>query len=149
MIKQRKRNPDTKRSISAPPLDPSSEKKLKELAKKAIYFLKRKYGKPDEGRHRIVFFDYDNDQVIKVPISDSGIAANFQELDIQDKHLAITDLDLNLSIKYGMPILRMELVKPILMEDLKNLPDWIYDIDMVQVGHTKDGRLVAYDWDTF
>lgn len=87
--------------------------------------------------------------MIKVPISDSGIAANFQELDNQDKHLALTDLDLKLSIKYGIPILRTELVKPILIKDRKNLPDWIYDIDSVQVGHTKDGRLVAYEWDTF
>ena len=43
----------------------------------------------------------------------------------------------------------MELVKPIEMNNLKKLPDWVYSIDMVQVGYTRDGRLVAYDWDTF
>jgi hypothetical protein len=38
IIEQRKRNPNTERSILAPPLVPSSEKKLKEAAEKLFIF---------------------------------------------------------------------------------------------------------------
>lgn len=145
-------NPNTKRSISAPPLVPKNEKEIKKYSNQIISILKKKFDF-EKGRHRVVFFDRKNNEVIKIPISDSGIAANFQELDYQDDNLAITNLDEKLSIKYHIPIIRMEYVKPISMEDLEEkegkIPGWVYSIDSAQVGYTKDGRLVAYDWDTY
>jgi hypothetical protein len=146
-----KQNPDTKRSISAPPLVPENKKKFLIASKKAIHFLTKKFGKPFLGKHRVVFFDLKNDQVLKVPFKkESGIAANFQELDFQDENLAKTELDEKLSLKFGIPIIRMELVQVVDdIDDIKNLPDWVVCIDCQQVGYTKQGRLVAYDWDTF
>ncbi len=119
-------NPDTKRSISAPPLVPKNEKEIKKYSNQIISILKKKFDF-EKGRHRVVFFDTKNNEVIKIPISDSGIAANFQELDYQDINLAKTNLD----------------------EKEGKIPGWVYSIDSAQVGYTKDGRLVAYDWDTY
>ena len=143
-----KRNPNTRRSINAPPLIPETNKEFLKCVKQAIDHLTEIYGKPFKGRHRIVFIDHKNDEVLKVPSQyESGIAANFQELDIQGKHLAKTKLDEQLSVRFGIPIIRMELVQE--AGGRKNQPSWVNYIDCQQVGYTKDGRLVAYDWDTF
>lgn len=88
----------------------------------------------------------DLDQVIKVPLSDSGARGNFQEVRIQGPHYARTTLDKKLSKEFELPIIRMERVYP--LKKGEELPDWVREIDGAQVGWTRDGRLVAFDWET-
>lgn len=135
----------TPRSALAPPLVPATDEAFRQAVAHATQDLQARFGEPQEGRHRRVFFDREVNEVIKVPFEPSGIDANFQELDVQEPHLARTRLDED-STLYGIPLLRMELVEPVV--ELRGLPSWVRSIDAWQVGHTKDGRLVAYDWDT-
>lgn len=135
------------RSSEAPPLVPTSTEAFLKASQAALQDMEARFGPPlGEGRHRAVFYDREAGEVIKVPIERSGIDANFYELDLQDIILARTELDPS-STEYGIPLLRMEYVEPIPCTDHKGLPGWTLSIDCQQVGYTKDGRLVAYDWD--
>lgn len=107
--------------------------------------LESVYGPPIEGSHRTVFIDKKNDEVIKVPSQNSGDFANQQELNTQGELYAKTKLDKELTERYGYVVIRMEYVEH---SGYSKEPDWTWSIDCGQVGHTKDGRLVAYDWDT-
>lgn len=111
---------------------------------RAREIAERRYGKPiAEGRHRIVFRD--KDHVVKVPTQHSGISACFEELTIQGDIYAKTEYD-QISQEIGMPAVRMEWVEH---RGFSEEPDWTWTIDCGQVGHTNDGRLVAYDWERF
>ena len=46
----------------------------------------------------------------------------------------------------GIPLLFMERVQIPPGEDYKKFPVWIYSVDCQQVGYTKSGKLVAYDY---
>lgn len=111
--------------------------------------LQERYGEPEEGRHRRVYFDRENHEVIKVPFHESGISANYEELDTQGPIYARTSLDEELTAKYKIPVLRMEEVDVSLHYLNPDLPGWVDTIDCRQVGYTKDGRLVAFDWDRY
>jgi|GEM_PF-2341908 len=103
------------------------------------------YGSPlAVSRHRVVFRD--GDEVVKVPTRESGVAACDCELTQQGELLAKTRPDRELSKETGLPIVRMEHVEHVGWSDEL---DWTWSIDCGQVGRTKDGRLVAYDWEHF
>lgn len=96
------------------------------------------------GRHRVVYSD--GDWVLKVPTKPSGINANCHEDSCQGPNYAKAKLDTTLTEKFGIPILRMELV---VHRGFSEIPDWTWGVDGGQVGYTKDGRLVAYDWEHY
>lgn len=103
------------------------------------------YGTPiAESRHRVVFRD--GDEVIKVPLCESGIMACHCELTEQGEFYAKTRPDQDLSEQTGLPIVRMEYVEHV---GWSETPDWTWGVDCGQVGRTKDGRLVAYDWEHY
>lgn len=118
---------------------------FQDQVRRASEELEKRYGAPQEGRHRRVFLDREAGEVVKVPLFPSGLDANLQELVEQEPHLARTWLDED-SETFGLPLLRMELVEP--ASRMQPLPRWTRHIDDQQVGWTRDGRLVAYDWDT-
>jgi len=106
-------------------------------------FVKR-FGEPlGQGRHRVVF-RMTKDWVLKVPTRHSGLAANCDELSFQADGYAITEEEAALSEEFGIPIVKMEYVTHV---GWSEKPDWTWSIDGGQVGHTNDGRLVAYDWE--
>lgn len=101
-----------------------------------------RYGEPlAEGRHRTIFRD--GDWVIKVPTALSGIGACYEELSTQGECFAKTVRE-DLGREFGIPVVRMEFVTH---RGWSADPDWTWSIDCGQVGYTKDGRLVAYDWE--
>ena len=103
------------------------------------------YGEPIEvGRHRAIFRD--GDWVIKVPTRDSGIHACEEELRTQGDCFAKTTRE-DLGEEFcGVTAVRMEFMTH---RGWSEQPDWTWSIDCGQVGFTKDGRLVAYDWEHF
>ncbi len=119
----------------------------KDIQNKFLVALERAtaaYGAPvARGRHRVIFRE--GNDVIKVPTEYSGISACQLELDEQGPHLARTLLD-PLSDEVGLPCVRMEYVEHV---GFSEQPDWTWTIDCGQVGHTVDGRLVAYDWEHY
>jgi len=117
----------------------------KGIFEKAVRFTQAWYGPPiATGRHRVIFLD--GDEVIKVPSREFGILACNYELNIQGEEYARTRLDEFLSNETGLPIVRMEYVEHV---GFSEKPDWTWSIDGGQVGKTKDGRLVAYDWEHY
>jgi hypothetical protein len=115
------------------------------LFEQARAALTQVFGEPMVGRHRAVFRD--GDTVIKVPTVLSGIDANCYEehtCDNQWEPRARAWFDQELSTRFGLPILRMESVKHV---GWSEKADWTWSVDCGQVGTTKDGRLVAYDWE--
>jgi len=110
---------------------------------RARQLIEKLHGAPIAvSRHRAVFRD--GDEVIKVPTRESGIHACYCELTQQGEILARTRADRDLSEETGLPIVRMEYVEHV---GRSETPDWTWSIDCGQVGRTKDGRLVAYDWE--
>lgn len=115
---------------------------VENIFEKAVRAAKSIYGEPiGIGRHRIVF--QDKDWVIKVPISASGVKACLEEIKTKDNRHAISYKD-KMSKKLNLPIVRMEYVQHIGPQ--KHLR-WTYNVDGGQIGITKDGRIVAYDWE--
>lgn len=120
------------------------------LTLKYIRKFTRQYGTPEVGRTRAVF-DRGDGYMIKVPLNGEGFMANRSESltsESGDNFIPIakcwqeddTSLD-----KEGINVLIMEKVTPITKIDYKELPNWVGYVDCAQVGHTTDGRLVAYD----
>lgn len=118
---------------------------------RAIALCQEMYGNPiGEGRHRIVFGD--GDYVVKCPTSASGVSACDEE--VYGAHFvdmyAKTSLDPLSKEVAPINLTRMERVKRIEELDYDPiLPSWVNSIDCQQVGYTKDGRLVAYDWERY
>jgi len=97
------------------------------------------------GRHRTVFRD--GAEVVKVPSRSSGCCANDEEArtwKTPHEPRAKCRFDPILSEKLGVPVLRMEYVEHV---GWSERADWTWSVDCGQVGHTADGRLVAYDWE--
>lgn len=105
----------------------------------------KKFGQPVGcGRHRIVFRD--GDTVVKFPTQESGAFANEHEANTNNELCAKAWIDEELTKEFGQPVLRMEYVTHV---GWSKKPDWTWSVDCGQVGRTKDGRLVAYDWDPY
>lgn len=98
--------------------------------------------------------DLGNNWIVKLPRTERGIRDNEQEHDISSRFKVTNMKNLEL-IQYPktrlvttekyIPVLFMEKVIKITTYEL---PHWTEQIDGRQVGYTKDGRLVAYDYGT-
>lgn len=113
------------------------------------YFSKR-FTEIGRGRQRAVFAKHNSTNIVKVPWNDSGIWANFKELQpdnwLGDKErYARVWKDERYSKMFGFEIIRMERVTPVKTGFL-SLPSWCGAVDGYQVGHTASGALVAFDW---
>ncbi len=102
----------------------------------------------NEGRHRAVFKTPSGKFVVKIPIAEGGWWANHQEArDFQNKDRWLGDDRLarcRLIDVAGTECLVMELVT--MPVDRESLPNWTDAVDCQQVGYTRRGKLVAYDW---
>jgi len=100
-----------------------------------------------EGRNRITF-ELNDRFVLKVPLNEYGVLDNETEAKMYrnrsdgDIRLARCRKVLN---SFGLPLLVMERVDIDSVESLE-LPHWVDFIDCSQVGYTKKGELVAYDY---
>ena len=131
--------------------------------------LSARYGSPiNEGRHRMVFHDKENNEVIKLPTYHTGIRANLFEAENFNKKsfYAKTKMDDKLSKLLNIPIIRMEYVEEIVLspEDIESLDSLkpsqkvkniinempsipFKRLDGLQVGRGKDGKLLFYDFE--
>lgn len=113
----------------------------------AIKYCKKHFGESiGKGKKRIVFKD--KNEVIKIPLNLEGEFGNYYEAktSINNNKLANCNIDKKLSNLFQLNILRMEYVKHTgWSKDF----DWTWSIDCGQVGLTKNGRLVAYDWENY
>lgn len=107
------------------------------------------------GRNRNTFLMPGN-YVVKLPKSWEGYGDNDWEGSISN---AEENLNSPYHVQYpktrllyveDIPILFMEKVKPIYEKELidlfEEIPDWVHCVDCGQVGITKKGRLVAFDY---
>jgi hypothetical protein len=106
--------------------------------------LKRKGRKVlGAGRHRTVFdcglF------VVKIPRNFSGMSANLEEHENSSCPYGAIQFARTRLIRVGtVPILLMQ--KVAMPATLEGLPAWTDFVDGQQVGYTKGGKLVAYDF---
>ena len=107
-------------------------------------FMVQSYGEPiGVGRYRTVFRD--GDWVYKVPHDKEGWGMASNDLEARPwstrdrRYYARCEL---VEIQ-GCIVLKMEYVEHV---GRSERADWTWYIDCSQVGRTKDGRLVAYDW---
>lgn len=127
-----------------------------EMNSKAFELAQRlfaKYGNYELGRNRLVFFS--KFSVIKIPTANDGCADNDWEGSVcggiarsrewesqEDANYPNTKL---LEID-GLVCVMMERVEPVHFDNYNKVPDWVKGIDGGQVGFTKKGKLVAYDY---
>lgn len=111
-------------------------------------YMRKTYG-PEigYGRHRVVFRD--GDYVYKVPLSLEGVDDNYREAsgpEWSDDPEKFADCVIISCL--GVDVLLMEYVEHAGWPSEPCPPEleWTWYIDCGQVGYTKDGRLVAYDW---
>lgn len=108
--------------------------------------FQRIFGEPlGVGRLRAAFRD--GDTVLKVPLSEVGEHGNYEEADSCNhpyEPRAEAWIDEIWTKREGIVILRMEYVRH---RGSSKHPDWTWGVDGGQVGWTKAGRLVAYDWE--
>ena len=123
------------------------------LIEPVISALTQKYGEPiGQGKDRIVFAR--GRVVIKVPKSESGVCANYQEKKKFDESMKDTDHSTRIYAKCRLvhyrdvPLLVMERLKPVKYSEIKagGLPDWAWKVDALQVGHNKKGKMKAFDY---
>ncbi len=116
---------------------------------RAIALCRERYGEPiGEGRHRIVFVD--GDFVVKCPTKESGVSACDHELygaHFPEMYAKVSLDPLSTEVS-PINLVRMEHVDHVGWGG-EDLPSWTNMIDCGQFGYTKDGRLVAYDWERY
>jgi hypothetical protein len=111
--------------------------------------LTEQHGFPEVGRTRAVF-DLGDGWVVKIPLNDEGVGASSSEEYAYQRGLANGDPWIpvarcefrQLGERY---YLHMERVEPLVFKSYDDVPQWVGYVDGGQVGHTADGRLVAYD----
>lgn len=96
-----------------------------------------------QGRTRAVFLLPGGRYVVKIPVDEMGYHDNWSEARQakRDGWLYKHQVARCRLMKNGWLV--MEYVKPATGEEL---PDWVGSVDCGQVGWTRDGRLVAYDF---
>lgn len=101
----------------------------------------RQFGEPELGRNRAVF-DRGDGFVIKIAVSEDGLSDNLLEA----RHTApvIPLARCHFEMMGDCEVLIMERVT-VWLGGRSALPDWVDWVDCAQVGHTVDGRLVAFD----
>jgi hypothetical protein len=106
-----------------------------------------------EGRNRRVFVF--KGYVVKVPMNEGGMTDNDWEGSVSNgprplREWSVVYPKTRLVWHDDVPILFMERVIPVtskrIRARLKKVPRWVGCVDCGQVGFTKDGRLVAYDY---
>ena len=108
------------------------------------------YGIPLVSRTRVVFRTGDG-YVIKVPITEEGVAANVYEVRLSSSEnpifpMAKTEFYKEHPVPCYLAVVKAEEVDPICYpQDEADFPDWVFIVDCQQVGYTKSGELVAYD----
>jgi hypothetical protein len=126
---------------------------MSKLIEPVISTLTQKYGEPiGQGKNRIVFAR--GNVVIKVPKNESGVYANYQEKNKFDESMKDGDHSMRVYAKCRLvhvrdvPVLVMERIKPIKYSEVKakDLPDWAWKVDALQVGHNKKGKMKAFDY---
>jgi hypothetical protein len=101
------------------------------------------------GRHRFVFLSPNKRYVLKFPIDYDGLLANEEEEQVFKSSLTnlISDIKYAPCRLISNTILMMRYVEDIFYSrKITELPIWVNEIDSCQVGLTKDGKLVAYDF---
>ena len=100
------------------------------------------------GKDRHVFKNPYTHSVVKIPANINGINANECEYRYYHGDRDPRYARCSLELLDGVPIIHMEAVREISYIDgeHKTLPAWTDWVDCQQVGYTKDGRLVAYDY---
>ncbi len=106
------------------------------------------------GRNRNVF-RLSKRIVAKLPRSQAGVVDNLAEWQLS-RERAIRRTEqvqlprVRMSMHGDIPVLFMEYVEPMTGCQIRQMfgaePGWLMDVDGGQVGSTKDGRLVAYDF---
>jgi len=122
----------------------------------AVKFLCKKYflraDSVELGRNRLVFLM--KGYVIKIPITGYGCLDNDWEGSVSNTEESKNNQDYiqypktKLIYYKNLPILFMERVNTDIWNNktYKDFPDWVGYVDGGQVGYTKDGRLVAFDY---
>lgn len=105
----------------------------------------------DRGRHRVVFLAPSGRSVVKFPRNSYGEEANYREAEMSRQGCTPYGPDGSLArcrLIRGLMILVMERVAPVTKEWRQAAPDshWCWSVDASQVGHTRHGVLVAYDY---
>lgn len=109
-----------------------------------------KYGIPHMGTSRVTYMS--KSAVFKVPISPDGFRYNDFEACLVAVAFAEKDsLGMTRMVfKNDIPIVAMEKIEPASFQEIKDrlgeVPDWVYGIDMQQVGFSQSGILKAYDY---
>lgn len=111
----------------------------------AITALKKNGYPWQAGNTRVVF--HRPRSVVKIPITDGGLAANAKERHSFTRrgragYLPTAACRLITDPNIGMPILVMERLNT---DTIHNAPDWVSWIDSGQVGLNRRGEIVAYD----
>lgn len=107
-----------------------------------------------DGRNRVTFIR--KSYVIKVPATIDGFADNDWEGSVSNTKESLNNPE---EIEYaksrlveykGIPLVFMERVEEAYHHEITSrlgyYPDWVLSVDCQQVGFTKSGRLVAYDF---
>lgn len=100
------------------------------------------------GSTRIAYATRSGRYVVKIPVNGFGVLANVQEArDFRvNPHKHKGDMARCRLIRLGDEpcCLMMERVTPV-DRDIA-MPDWVWKVDNGQIGFTRRGKLVAYDW---
>lgn len=98
-----------------------------------------------QGSKRKVYVSKDRSYVIKIPMKPErlGIEENIVEANTYNK---CSNSIYAKCESVGNNWLKMEYVEPAFLTKQDNFPDWVSKIPEGQVGHNKDGKLVAYDY---
>ncbi|EGQ8302283.1 hypothetical protein ACFKAH_003479 [Vibrio parahaemolyticus] len=109
-----------------------------------------KYGMPKLGTSRVSYVS--KKAVFKVPISQDGFKYNDFELSLLSSNIEGGAVygHTRLAKPMGIDVIAMEIIERAEIEDIESrlgsVPDWIYEIDMGQVGFNSKGVLKAYDY---
>lgn len=109
--------------------------------------LCKRYGKPMKARTRWVFFDTENNRVLKLVGTNSGLIDSANEVGEskrEDSIMCNTQWAEDMGWGQSGLILESEMVTPINSDDPR-FPEWANSIDCGQVGITEDGEVKAYD----
>jgi hypothetical protein len=106
-----------------------------------------------QGRNRRTFLI--KGYAVKIPLNFDGAADNDWEGSVRNGEMPLREYDIvyprtRLIYFSGIPVLFMERVLPATSNHVRRIlgrvPKWIDRVDGGQVGFTKDGRPVAYDY---
>ena len=91
--------------------------------------------------------------VLKIPVNEDGMYDNSSEAEQWRRRREHSSFPIArcriLLNKDGLPLLVMERVVPTEPKPRPAMPDWVYSIDCQQVGYTRKGALVAYDFSRY